>query len=223
MKKTKQSEGKCLICGNVFSKRAMSGHLEKCIQKIETPMGKGRLWEGEIFHIRVEGRDSPQYWLNIEASAKATLKDIDKFLREIWLECCGHLSAFTIGEVSYSSHPDRYSNERGMNIALWKVLEMGLKFHHEYDFGTTTDLTLKVVSGRSGKIKGKVCLLARNEAPSINCSLCGKPASDVCTECIWEDNGAWLCEDCAEKHECGEDMLLPVVNSPRVGMCGYTG
>jgi len=24
-------------------------------------------------------------------------------------------------------------------------------------------------------------------------------------------------------HERGEKMLLPVVNSPRVGMCGYTG
>jgi hypothetical protein len=28
---------------------------------------------------------------------------------------------------------------------------------------------------------------------------------------------------CAGGHECGEEMLLPVVNSPRVAMCGYTG
>jgi len=33
----------------------------------------------------------------------------------------------------------------------------------------------------------------------------------------------WLCDECAPKHKCGEDMLLPVVNSPRVGKCGYTG
>ena len=33
----------------------------------------------------------------------------------------------------------------------------------------------------------------------------------------------WVCDECAPKHKCGEDMLLPVVNSPRVGMCGYTG
>ena len=44
----------------------------------------------------------------------------------------------------------------------------------------------------------------------------------VCTECVFDDGG-WLCETCAVKHECGEEMLLPVVNSPRVGMCGYTG
>lgn len=29
--------------------------------------------------------------------------------------------------------------------------------------------------------------------------------------------------DFRKTHECGEDMLLPVVNSPRVGMCDYTG
>jgi len=32
-----------------------------------------------------------------------------------------------------------------------------------------------------------------------------------------------VCEGCAGEHECGEEMLLPVVNSPRVGMCGYEG
>ena len=39
-----------------------------------------------------------------------------------------------------------------------------------------------------------------------------------------------LCKKCAEKHEHGkgeepvdEGTFLPVVNSPRMGMCGYTG
>ena len=67
----------------------------------------------------------------------------------------------------------------------------------------------------------KIELLARNNMPDFRCK-CGKPATDVCTECLWEGNG-FLCEKCAKSHECGEDMLLPVVNSPRMGMCGYTG
>ena len=25
------------------------------------------------------------------------------------------------------------------------------------------------------------------------------------------------------EHECGAEVLLPVVNSPRVGVCGYSG
>ncbi|MDI6903856.1 MAG: hypothetical protein QMC77_09015, partial [Methanocellales archaeon] len=56
----------------------------------------------------------------------------------------------------------------------------------------------------------------------IICESCGKTATRVCTQCVWSGEG-WLCDECAGKHECGEDMLLPVVNSPRVGMCGYTG
>ena len=40
--------------------------------------------------------------------------------------------------------------------------------------------------------------------------------------CI-EEGAGLLCSHCAKKHECGEDVQLPVVNSPRMGMCGYTG
>ena len=54
------------------------------------------------------------------------------------------------------------------------------------------------------------------------CGVCGKPATQVCTECMWENTG-WLCDECASKHDTDEEMFLPVVNSPRVGMCGYTG
>ncbi len=65
-------------------------------------------------------------------------------------------------------------------------------------------------------------VLSRNEAPVIVCQSCGKPATQVCSQCVYDGEG-WLCEECAEDHECGEEMFLPVVNSPRVGMCGYTG
>jgi hypothetical protein len=39
-----------------------------------------------------------------------------------------------------------------------------------------------------------------------------------------EDEGL-LCESCIEDHECIEydDELLPLVNSPRSGECGYCG
>ena len=46
--------------------------------------------------------------------------------------------------------------------------------------------------------------------------------AQVSTNCLWSDEG-WLCDERAPDHPCGEGMLLPVVNSPRVGMRGYTG
>jgi len=94
---------------------------------------------------------------------------------------------------------------------------------YSYDFGSTTELILKVLSEFRSNVKtGEVEILARNDPPQIRCSHCGNLATRICTESIYEDAG-WLCDDCAEDHKCGEDMLLPVVNSPRTGVCGYVG
>jgi len=44
--------------------------------------------------------------MHIEMPVSGTLYDLDSFLRAVWLECCGHLSAFRIGKVSYSSQEE---------------------------------------------------------------------------------------------------------------------
>ena len=110
-----------------------------------------------------------------------------------------------------------------MDMELYKVLAPGLKFFHEYDFGTTTELVLKVIAEHE-RAPGRnlIRLLARNEPPQLLCIACGKIATRVCTQCIYEGKG-WLCDECAPEHECDEAMLLPIVNSPRVGMCAYGG
>ena len=114
-------------------------------------------------------------------------------------------------------------DDESMGARLDEILSPGMKFNYEYDFGSTTHLAMKVVSQEQKQIKGRVItVLARNEPPSYTCMSCGKMAAQVCTECAWS-GGGWLCDECAAEHECGEDMLLPVVNSPRVGVCGYTG
>lgn len=219
-----RGEGKCYLCNGTFNKAAMTKHLQSCQQRkgvSVTPSDNRRSRKTKLFHLVVEGRYRPEYWMHLETPANVTLKYLDAFLRDIWLECCGHLSAFTIGGKTYMSHPE--IGERGMNVALANVLTPKMKFYHEYDFGTTTHLVLKVVSEQEAEIKGKsIQILARNEFPLITCEMCGNIATQVCTECIWSGKG-WLCDECASKHGCGEEMLLPVVNSPRIGMCGYTG
>jgi hypothetical protein len=164
----------------------------------------------------------PTYWIHIEIPAKATLKNLDRFLRDIWLECCGHLSSFDImGKTFFSEVMEK--GDRSLNFQLGKVIAPGMAFEYIYDFGTSTELLLTVVSAREGNMKGnKPKVMARNEPPEILCEICGKPATLVCSQCVYEGSG-WLCEQCGKKHECGEDMFLPVVNSPRVGICGYTG
>jgi hypothetical protein len=345
------TEGTCAFCERTFSKSGMARHLAVCDarrQLYAAQSGQRGLRTTRLLHLRVEGRRAPEYWMNVEIPADATLYDLDDFLRETWLECCGHLSAFRIEGQEYlsereeddwmSSSPvvappmfgalplieeptytqakeaalemarllhigqqaqaafladldriagpdpsakltreqskqvlvslarmlgmdemettyflarldvetgeagpwedfDDEPGESDMDVTLSEVLKPGLTFHHEYDFGSTTELTLHVIEEREGlaideesaEINGEVenldyvTILARNEPPKILCSNCGKnPATLVCTHCIHFDTG-WLCDDCAPKHDCGEEIMLPVVNSPRVGVCGYTG
>lgn len=216
------TSGQCLFCKGTFSKQAMSKHLAAC-EKRKTSK-KVSASPQRVFHLLVEGQYAPEYWMHLEAAANATLEDLDGLLRNLWLECCGHLSAFTIAGQTYSSSVmEEEFGDENMEVVLEKVLHPKMKFSHEYDFGTTTDLTLKVVAEKDNTIKrGDIILMARNEPPLIVCDECGKTATQLCSQCIYEGTGA-LCGNCAKKHECGEDMLLPVVNSPRVGMCGYAG
>jgi len=219
------STGKCNLCGSAFNKQEMTNHINSCKQKnpVSGLSSGAGLRKTKTFHLTVEGQYSPEYWMHLEIPADATLKVLDGFLRQTWLECCGHLSAFTVEGKRYSVKPMDDFNDETMDIKLNEVLKPGMKFFHEYDFGSTTHLKLKVVSEQESQIKGKsVRVLARNDPPQLLCTSCGKMAAQVCTECICNGEG-WLCDQCAAEHECGEDMLLPVVNSPRVGTCGYTG
>jgi hypothetical protein len=229
---TKQlSKGTCTLCQGEFSKATMTKHLEACQRRASDAQAEaasrnpGR--KTKKFHLVVEGRGLPLYWMHLEVSTGATLADLDQFLRATWLECCGHLSAFEIGTQRYLSHAGMYTDwepdEHSMRVRLDKVLSPGLKFFHEYDFGTTTELSLKVLAEEDREAKGQpIQVLARNTPPLIPCGVCGKLATEVCSQCVYDEDG-WLCEACAKAHECGQEMLLPVVNSPRVGMCGYTG
>jgi hypothetical protein len=150
--------------------------------------------------------------MHLQTLASTSFRDLDMFLRNTWLECCGHMSAFTLGE-----------EEIDMGGKLGDLLIPEQKLLYEYDFGSTTELMLTVISEFKGSIrKGKVEVLARNEAPQIKCDQCENPATTICVECLYDGQG-WLCDDCALTHGCDEEMFLPLVNSPRAGICGYVG
>ncbi|MGH9423831.1 MAG: hypothetical protein ACRD3J_27900, partial [Thermoanaerobaculia bacterium] len=89
--------------------------------------------------------------------------------------------------------------------------------------GSTTRLRLKVMAQRHApNRRDAVRLLARNDAPVWECNDCDKAATSLCEYCSYERN-AFFCEVHAEEHDCGEEGILPVVNSPRMGVCAYTG
>jgi len=218
-----KSTGKCCFCGGEFGKSVMAKHIKSCDKRRES-VKKAKAGPAKTFLIRAEGRYQPEYWLLLGVKADARLKDLDNFLRDIWLECCGHMSSFQIEGIEYGIDPTGEFGMESMNTPIEKVLETGTKFYHQYDFGSTTELALKVITEQQGsKADKSVKLLARNNSPEINCQLCGNPATQICTECLWSDKDAVFCDKCADSHECDSEMYLPVVNSPRVGVCGYTG
>lgn len=223
----KQTRGTCIYCGKDLAKSGMAKHLPTCEQRkaaMQEPLGPqhGKPTGMPLYHIQVEGTYAPMYWMHLEVPGDFTLGHLDQFLRDTWLECCGHMSAYRIGGSAYYSHPWE-RGQKGMGSKLKDVLEPGIQLTHEYDFGTTTDLTLKVIAVREGLASGKsLAIMARNDPPVWECSECGQPAVEICTQCLYEDAG-FLCKKHARNHPCGEDMLLPVVNSPRMGECGYTG
>lgn len=217
------SRGTCYFCKETFAKSGMARHLQACdahkAAEAEAPSGEAR--QAKSYHLVVDGYRA--YWLHLEMPADATLHDLDRFLRAIWLECCGHLSAFTIGHMSFDSHPETgWGPSQSMDVPLGNVLSPKMKFAYEYDFGSTTHLSLRALSERDGPISPEdepVRILARNEPPDVQCEECEKPATKVD---VWGDYVA-LCDACAESEDHSEEGLMPLVNSPRAGVCGYTG
>ena len=220
----KQSRGQCVFCRKFYARGGMTRHLQACKARAEAQeAATGR--KSKAFHLIAEGLYTPEYWLHLELPETITLEDLDQFLRDIWLECCGHLSMFEIEGQRYTQLFDDgyFPEDKAMTVKLGRVFRPGLEMDYEYDFGSSTDLKLKVVDERTGKVSGQeIKLMARNDPPKILCDVCGKPATQICTMCLYEGEGA-LCEEHAETHDCGEDYFLPIVNSPRVGVCGYTG
>ena len=216
-----QYAGRCMLCNEMLNKSQATRHLKKCVAAHKEESGK----TAKLFHLVIEGNHMPMYWLHVEIPGALTLSRLDAFLREIWLECCGHLSCFTIDGQRYSVHPadDVFFGlrEETMNHKLYNVLAPGTKFRHEYDYGSTTELNIRVVDFRERQVgKPRIALLARNEPPEWACAKCGKPATLIRATGWGLDEDSLFCGKCVGDDEEG---ILPLVNSPRTGVCGYCG
>ncbi len=224
MPRAKSTPGRCAYCQEEFSKGAMGKHLGACparqavIAKAEEKAGGSGSRE-TLHHLRVQDADGGQFWLDLEVRGSATLKQLDGYLRAIWLECCGHLSEFSFGGWG--------SRKFAMSRKIDDVFGPGVELTHIYDFGTSSETLIRGVAAREGRpttVK-PIVLLARNVMPAAECIQCGAPATFLCMECLIEDD-VWgtLCAEHAERHpHANYGEPIPLVNSPRLGLCGYNG
>lgn len=246
------SKGKCLFCEKTFSKAGINRHLKTHLAKKLTENKPGT-----SFLLKVE--PDPYYWiqapyfLSLWMNGDTKMRYLDDFLRAIWLECCGHMSAFTdpkkmskgggmwdffeAEKMLSQGRTDEYEkmmeDSRGeipMGRKTKAALYKGQKLNYEYDFGSTTKLLITVLEAYPFKADKPLLLLSRNEPLEGLCDHCGKqPAVTLCSVCGYDPEAdVFFCTKCAKKHEkqC-EDFAdysaMPVVNSPRMGVCAYEG
>ncbi|HET7117307.1 MAG TPA: hypothetical protein VFI29_12490 [Hanamia sp.] len=242
------SEGECLYCNEKFPQASIFRHLQKHLAEKSKENKPGKSF---LLKVGTNPKWSKSlYFLALWIDGDALIDDIDYFLRGIWLECCGHMSAFTnpknkhkgggwnfmeSQELLMKNKIDEYEkmmeDENG-EIAKFRkakeVLSKGMKIDYEYDFGSTTDLQLAILQEYPVKADKEIVLLSRNEPLEIRCDLCKKePAEVLCMACAYDDE-SYFCKKCAKKHaktcdDFDDYSSMPVVNSPRVGVCGYTG
>jgi hypothetical protein len=220
MANRKQPRGQCTFCGFESTKAGMTKHLAACPGRLAliTQADEGAGKAEPLWYLRVQDAYAKDFWLDLEVRGSSTLSKLDSYLRAIWLECCGHMSQFSVG------------GWRGQEIAMRRriddVFEPDVELTHIYDFGTSSYTLIKAIRSRVGVplTKHPIYLMARNVPPDAICTECGAPATHFCMECIYEEDSALLCEAHAATHphnDYGEPLKL--VNSPRLGLCGYTG
>jgi hypothetical protein len=169
------TSGTCRLCGRIVGKRPATSHLKSCWER-HAIAGLGKRI-GRWFHLVVQARHAPDYWLHMQAPGLRTFGELDSVLRALWLECCNHLSAFEF-PVKRPPRPRGFPNDFGAMIAalsqgagqrmpdddealmdetLESRLHPGTAFSHQYDFGSTTHLELRVAGEHPAPaIKGEL-------------------------------------------------------------------
>jgi len=212
MEQELKSEGKCLYCNELLSQAEILKHLAKHLAQMEKDATGDN--QSNYCHVEVEANEM---FLHLLVKGDAPMKTIDKFLRDIWLECCGHMSEF------------RHKNFKiKMKDVVEDVFQPKVKIYHDYDFGTTTRVFLNAKKQYQLNLKEPIILLSRNEPLKLMCVSCKtEPAINICAVCYYQEM-AFFCKKCSKIHaKTCEDFAdyaeMPIVNSPRMGECGYTG
>ena len=206
------NNGICTYCKTGIPKnsRSIIDHFEKCDERTITGAKASN-----YFILVLEDPYAPQYWLVIKAKPNLPLRKLDVFIREIWVDCCGHLSEFSDKNATIP-----------MSQELSQVFDTGVKINYVYDFGTSTEITISMLQEIKDIDVKDIQVLARNKEIEYQCSHCKNKAVLICSLCADEDDGL-LCESCINKHKCvqeeGEEVLSSIENSPRMGVCGYMG
>ena len=176
-------DGICCRCGSKISKKKNSilKHVNDC-RKTEAKEKRNDLI------LFIEGKHAKRYWLVIKISKDSSLKKLDGFIRDAWVECCGHLSEFfeLHGRIS-------------MCHKIGDVFKDYEKIEYVYDFGSSTELVISCIGEIKSEDDGDIKLMLRNEMPEFACAKCKKTAALECPYCM--DDDRYYCKKCCKTHK----------------------
>ncbi|MPQ44024.1 DUF7309 domain-containing protein [Clostridium tarantellae] len=231
-------DGKCYFCEKDLKSRSALKHIKSCITRVsnveDMKNDSSKLIKKYLIQITPTYMKS-EYWMYITIDENLKLKDLDQFLRKIWLECCGHLSSFKIYDEKYDSDVNdedeenedcdffswTFKDAKSLNYKLKDVINIDDIVTYSYDWGSTTELKLKIIDKfTTGNKEKKIEIIARNSEHTENCYICSKTS----TYYDYEKN-RYLCKSCVNNLKLSEESIEEVsyLNSPRDGVCGYVG
>lgn len=191
--------GICNVCQMTLFGNEARSHITRCVEARYGIRGTRDALKGRSRTVHMSaGSPERPHWMELGVRADTTLREFDRFLRSVWLECCGHLSHFDIAGVVYSMMVPRPQDDfdfepmdeqeeqwRHMGRTVGTAIGPATWFEYQFDYGTTTDLELRHAGEFEGRVQAlspmqpwhgrKIFILARNH-PLQACRLCGRPA-----------------------------------------------
>lgn len=208
----------CKICNQKFTERGLKKHIIKCIP---TTIYNGiymRLYGEKKIKVNDE-TIIKKYWVYIVVPLDYTLHKLDSVIRNIWVECCNHLSEFIVSKDNkiniyiYSNH-EQEDKDINQQINLLDVIKNKELVYH-YDFDNTTKINIEILDIITNKKNNEnILLINRNNEVDINCSNCNNSSNKICSICN-------KINCCYNSCMCDNKTLLPLLNSPRMGTCCY--
>jgi len=211
--------GICFVCNAQFPIAECKKHMNECVNNMiaETDNSNQSL---TILHLVAEV--DPKYWLYVIVRSDATLKDLNKFLREYWMED-DHLSCFEYISA-ITTIPTMTLKEIPMKSTIKTVFcDTSVNVQYIFDYGAWTYVYIKLVGiAVSKKEISHPMVIAKNVPLYHECTECKKApgvALCSCDKCMCEGCSVNGCAEC----QLEQDELSPVFDSPRMGRGGFDG
>ena len=199
----------CKFCDKKFGIKTIEDHLSDCIPNFVNDKS-GYLIE----FISKNDITKKSYQMFAIFGIKCKFSHIDIFLRNMWCECCFHLSTLDV----FEEVNDEQSHKSVKFNTLISKYKNANQFIYCYDMGSTTDIYFRIIKKLDGTNKNTdIELLYHNEPFKIKCKnykICKGFAMF-----IYKDLFCNECKNNLDEEE--QTYILKLSNSPRTGICTY--